>query len=67
MSLIVSVVALSIATLGLGLILGRLQIGVKKAPLPNADIDAEKKAEQEAKKQQRINEQLNSYDGYVDI
>ena len=67
MSLIVSVVALNIATLSLGLILGRLQIGVKKAPLPKVDIDAEKKAEQEAKKQQRINEQLNSYDGYVDI
>ena len=67
MSLIVAIFALAVSVLCLGVMLGRLHIGVKKAPLPKVDAEAEKKAEQEAKKQQRINEQLNSYDGYVDI
>ncbi len=64
MSLIVSIIALSIAVLCIGIILGRLEIGVKKAPLPKPDSEAEMKAEKEVKRQQRVNEQFNSYDGY---
>ncbi len=64
MSLVISIIALSATMLCIGVILGRLEIGVKKAPLPKPDTEAEMNAEKEIKRQQRVNEQFNSYDGY---
>ena len=64
MNLVVSIIALVIAVLCLGIILGRLEIGVKKVPLPKPDAEAEKQAEKEIRRQQKVNEQFNSYDGY---